>query len=76
MPATVAEVEDELERATPMTTEGNMEFLIVLALAVLAFTLFILLLFFTERSRTFLGRLTLRWWRWVERLRRRGGPRT
>ena len=52
-----------------------MEFLIVMALAVLAFALFIFLLIFTERSRTFLGRQTLRWWRWLDRLRRRRGPR-
>ncbi len=53
-----------------------MEILTILALAVVAFALFILLLFATERSRTFIGRLALRWWRWSERLRRRRGGRT
>ena len=53
-----------------------MEILIVVALAVLAFATFAFLLFTIERSRTFLGRLVLRWWRRSERLRRRGGPRT
>jgi len=52
-----------------------MEILIVLALAVLAFAIFVLLLFTVERARTFIGRLALRWWRWSERLCKRKGPR-
>ena len=53
-----------------------MAILIVLALAVLAFAFFIFLLIVnSEPSRTLLGRLALRWWGWLERPRRRGGPR-
>jgi hypothetical protein len=44
-----------------------MELLTPLALAAVATALFILMLFTTERFRTFIGRLTLHWWR------RRGG---
>ena len=53
-----------------------MAILIVLALAVLAFAFFILLLIVNSaRPRTLFGRLALRWWGWLERPRRRGGPR-
>jgi len=51
-----------------------MELLTPLALAAVASALFILLLFTTERLRTFIGRLTLHWWRWREPLRTRRGP--
>lgn len=51
-----------------------MELLTPMSLAAVASALFILLLFTTVRFRTFIGRLTLHWWRWRERLRRRGGP--
>jgi hypothetical protein len=53
--------------------------LTLLALAVAVCVLFVLLVFAVfavERSRTFMGGLALGWWRLVERLRRRGGPRT
>jgi hypothetical protein len=59
---------------TPCGFGGHMELLTPLALAAVASALFILLLFTTESFRTFIGRLTLHWWRWRERLRTRRGP--